>query len=102
MKIDNTMTISLLTSQKSALEIANGLMIRDWGIHTNQAGFDFCESKLAKVLTKEDYVCPFERPVNGLVKPLLCELYIKMNLSIIDSIERKIKELEKDAEQLGR
>ena len=71
--------IDAINDQIQALKRANELMRDNWGTYTNKAGFEFCESELAKKLTGKDYVSPFVSPANGRIKPLLMELYIQMN-----------------------
>lgn len=79
--------------QISSLKAAIEMMEEDWGIYTNQPGFEFCESKLAKSLAQSNYVSPWGEP-GCFVKPVLKDMYIAMTNEMISSLERKIKELE--------
>lgn len=85
--------IQVIRDQINALKKSNDDMERYWGTVTNQAGFDFCDSQVAKNLAGKDYVCPFSSPINGALKPLLKDLYIQMNKSMIDCLEYEIKQL---------
>ena len=85
--------IDAINDQIQALKRANELMHENWGTYTNESGFKFCESKLAQKLTGKDYVCPFASPINGMIKPLLMELYIQMNESMIESLKYQLKAL---------
>lgn len=85
--------IDAINDQIQALKRANELMHENWGVYTNEAGFKFCESELTQKLTGKDYVCPFASPINGMIKPLLMELYIQMNESMIESLKYQLKVL---------
>ncbi|AKU43933.1 hypothetical protein CPT_Merlin287 [Citrobacter phage Merlin] len=85
--------IDAINNRIHALTRANEMMHENWGTYTNESGFKFCESELAKKLTGKDYVCPFASPINGMIKPLLMELYIQMNESMIESLKYQLKVL---------
>ena len=88
------MTKAQMTAQIYALKKANELMIDGWGTFTNEAGFLFCDSEVAKELADSIYVSPFSAPINGQIKPLLMNLYIQMNNSMIETLEYRIKKYE--------
>lgn len=80
-----------ITNQIQALEYANKMMSTNWGIYTNEPGFKFCDMEFAKKLVGKDYVCPFSSPVNGMLKPVLRDLYIAMNEEMIKELKRQLK-----------
>ncbi|BBC78327.1 hypothetical protein KNT65_gp166 [Escherichia phage EcS1] len=88
--------IDALNNQINALKRAIEMMKEGWGEYANQAGFQFCDSSLAKQLLETDYVCPFTPPINGQLKPLLMELYIQMTADMIKRLEQKLEKIENE------
>lgn len=85
------MTKTQLQMQIKALRKANEMMDEGWGTYTNDPGFRAAEHSLMKKLLNKDYICPFESPFNGGIKPFLAEMYKAMNNEMIKELEGKLK-----------
>ena len=88
--------IILIKTQISSLQRANEMMDEGWGAYTNDPGFRAAEHSLMKKLLNKDYICPFEAPFNGGIKPFLAEMYKAMNNEMIKELERRLEKLESE------
>lgn len=92
----NAILVSLgaIIHQIASIKIANQMMIDNWGVHTNNAGWRLTEHEYAVKLHGEEFSALGEFGVG--MKAFLHDMYLEMNKSILEELERKKKKLEEE------
>lgn len=88
--------VILIKTQIASLQRANEMMDENWGTYANDPGFRMAEHPFMKKLLGKDYICPFETPYNGGVKPFLLDIYKAMNNEMIKELERRLEKFESE------
>lgn len=91
--------VILIKTQIVSLQRANEMMDENWGTYTNDPGFRMADHPFMKKLLGKDYICPFEAPYNGGVKPFLLDIYKAMNNEMIKELERRLEQLNENNTQ---
>lgn len=91
--------VILIKTQIASLQRANEMMDENWGTYTNDPGFRMADHPFMKKLLGKDYICPFETPYNGGVKPFLLDIYKAMNNEMIKELERRLEQLNENNTQ---
>lgn len=93
-KSETLVCLGAVIHQIASTKIANQMMADNWGTHTNEAGHRLTEHEYAVKLHGEGFSALGEFGVG--MKAFLRDMYLEMNKSILEELERKKKKLEEE------
>ena len=93
-KSETLVCLGAVIHQIASIKIANQMMTDNWGVHTNQAGWCMTEHEYAIKLHGTEFSAMGEFGVG--MKAFLHDMYLEMNKSILEELERKKKKLEEE------